>query len=290
MIKEWKQRHVLPDKKSLMNKYPSVMNYIAGRKNDKSVMKVFLEKEDGEVERYLREKCFEIDKLEYIYAETLMNDTQFIKEAPPVDRHTRKRLQKIIRDEEDKTVALYSNIVGIGVGRVKLNEIKFGDPCIVLYCLDKSLVPFGEKKLPNFLKGCVVDTREDFFMFGSCKNCEQLDKGCCIGRAGEESAGSVGFLVKQTNRSTNECGLLTAAHFTYGNISELNKSLTPVYGDYHKIVHPAMSDNVIGHVTKAFCGNRKTNEYEKGIDVAFVRFAEKENRGILVLLDIIMIW
>ena len=265
-----------------MTKYPSVLNYTAGWKDDKSIIKVFLEKKEDEVEEFFKKEKEEFristdTEVDFIYANEFIKETQIEKEPPPVDRDKRTILKKIIQDEEDKIIALYSTVVGIGVGRTMLSETEFGDPCIVLYCLDKTLVPFGEKKIPKIIKGCIVDIREDFFMFGCCVNCNQFDKGCCIGRAGVNCAGSVGFFVKSNCSSSKECGFLTAAHVAHGNVFELNKSASPVEGDFHNIVHPALSQNVIGIVTKAFCGNCKTNEYQKGIDAAFVRFAE--NRG-----------
>ena len=284
------KRQTFPNKQELMKKYPSVLNYIAGKRDGKSVIKVFLEKKDDEAEMFLRENCGISDDLEFefIYAKEFIEDTRFPGEPPPVDKQTRASLRKIIQDEEDKIIALYSNVVGIGMGRIMLNDTQCGDPCIVVYCLDKTLVPFGEKKIPNFLKGYIVDIREDFFMFGCGMDCRQLDKGCCIGRAGEESAGSLGIFVTSKLSSSNERGFLTAAHVAYGNVLELNKFATPVDGDFHPIVHPVLSNRVIGNVTIAFCGNCETNGYEKGIDAAFVRFAGIENRGFfLYVLDII---
>lgn len=281
MIQEWRKRQSLPRKQELMTKYPSVLNYIAGWKDGKTILKVIFEKKDDEAEKFLRDSCrISADTdFDFIYANEFIKETQLPIEPPTVDKQIRSNLKKIIQDEEDKIIALYSTVVGIGVGRTMLSETEFGDPCIVLYCLDKTLVPFGEKKIPKMLKGCIVDIREDFFMFGLCMDCKQLDKGCCIGRDGENSAGSVGFLVKSNCSSSIECGFLTAAHVAHGNVLELNKSATPVNGDFHNIVHPALSENVIGNVTKAFCGNRKTNECQKGIDAAFVRFAEKKTKG-----------
>ena len=285
MIQEWKKRHTFPNKKELMTKYPSVLNYIAGKRDGKSILKVFLEQKDDEAEMFFRENFGLSADLEfdYIYAKEFIENTLFTREPPPVDKQKRTSLRKIIQDEEDKIIALYSTVVGIGIGQTMRSETEFGDPCIVLYCLDKTLVPFGEKKIPNFLKEYIVDIREDFFMFGCSMDCRQLDKGCCIGRAGDKSAGSLGIFVKSNLSSSNESGFLTAAHVAYGNVLELNKSVTPVDGDFHPIVHPVWSNRVIGIVTKAFCGNREANGYKKGIDAAFVRFADIENRGIFFI-------
>lgn len=275
---------MFPAKQRVMKKFPTVLNYIAGKKEGKLVIKIFLEKQEykADIKTFFEETCgiLKDEDFDFQCSKKFVLDVDNPKQTPPIDRIAKNRLQEVIQDEEDKLVALHSSLVGIGVGRVKINETKFGEECIVLYCLDKTLLPFGEKKFPEFLKGEKVDIREDCFMFASCEDCNQLEKGCCIGIAGEGLAGSVGFLVKSKNPSSNECGFLTAAHVVYKNIFELSESAAPVLGNFHKIVHPAESDNVVGSFTKAFCGNHKSNGYQKGIDAAFVRFEEKEKRGI----------
>lgn len=74
--------------------------------------------------------------------------------------------------------------------------------CIVLYCLDKYIVLFGEKLLLNEIEGWFCDYRYEFGMFVICFFwCLVLDKvffefGCSIGIELElEELGLFGFLV-----------------------------------------------------------------------------------------------
>lgn len=255
------------------------MNYIAGRKDGKYVIKVFLQRKDYTTEEFFKQNCRNADEYEFsfTYATELLMDAKFLNETPPISTQTIEQLRKIIHEEEDKIVALHSNIVGIDIGRTMLNETEFGDPCIVLKCLDKTILPFGESEIPKSLQGYIVDIREDLFMFASCVDCYKLDIGCSIGRLGEQCEGSVGFFVKP--RSDENGGFLTAAHVAFGNVSELIESPEPFQGDFHEIVHPSSSQNVIGRVTKAYFGNWKSNEYPKGIDAAYVRLDEPNTRG-----------
>lgn len=76
--------------------------------------------------------------------------------------------------------------------------------CIIIYCLDKDLVFFGEKLFLKILEGFFCDIWEDFIMFGGCFDCYEivyLNFGCCIGLF-LNGIGFVGFLVK-----INELGL-----------------------------------------------------------------------------------
>lgn len=287
VAQEWKKSHVFPYKEAVMKKYPSVLNYLAGKIDGKSVIKVFLRKEDKEAETFFRENCSKTDEteLEFINVSNLLKKTKFRKEAHPVSRQTRTHLQEIIRHEEDKLTAIHSNIVGIRVGRIMRDENEFGDPCIVLYCLDKRLIPYGEKEIPKSLKGNPIDIREEIFMFGFCDNCQLIDKGCSIGRPFNDSAGSVGFLVK-SNCQSKEWGFLTAAHVAYENLLELKNVSNSLLENSQEIVHPSYldskSNNIIGRVTKASYGSLQTSEYSKGIDAAFVHVYEPEIRGIFV--------
>lgn len=270
---------MIPNKDAFLKKYPMILNYTAGRRDGKYVIKVFLQRKDAITEDFFRENCSNADDFEFnfIYATELLMDAKFLNETPPISTQEIEKLRKIIHKEEDKIVALHSNIIGIDIGRTMLNETEFGDPCIVLKCLDKTIVPFGESEIPKFLQGYMVDIREDFIMFASCVNCHQLANGCTIGRRREQSTGSVGFFVKP--RLSKTVGFLTAAHVALGNVSELTESSEPFQGDFHEIVHPSSSDNVIGRVTKAYFGNWESNEYPQGIDAAYVHLDEPNTRG-----------
>lgn len=190
---------------------------------------------------------------------------------PAIDKGTRNDLQNIIENERNKLLANFSTIVGITIGKAFQN----GDeiickPCIVLYCLDKDLRPFGEDPLPIYLKGFHIDIREDFGMFLSCKNnCNYPSGGCDIGRAGENNHGSVGFLVEDTSR--NRSGFLTAAHVAIKDFKVLYETLftqSNLAGVKHEIVHPGCSDEKVGRVFEAFFGNYGPKKI--GLDIAFV--------------------
>lgn len=141
-------------------------------------------------------------------------------EAPPVDNITRKQLKQIIQDHGEKIYGLFFNVVGINTSNARRvsNSIK-EEPCIVLYCLGKSLIPFGEKRLPESIAGWPCDIREDFVRFGRCPgNCPAQnrslpDTGCSIGIKSDSSSGSAGFLYK-SKEPTNALGdgFFTAAH------------------------------------------------------------------------------
>lgn len=75
--------------------------------------------------------------------------------------------------------------------------------CIVLYCLDKNIVLFGENIMLSFIGGYFYDLREDFVMLEICFNiCLFLDIdffefGCSIGidLKIDGIIGIVGFMV-----------------------------------------------------------------------------------------------
>lgn len=52
-------------------------------------------------------------------------------------------------------MARHSTVIAIGVDR---NQ--HGFPTIVLYCLDKLIIPFGEKKIPEYLEDEKVEIRD----------------------------------------------------------------------------------------------------------------------------------
>lgn len=77
--------------------------------------------------------------------------------------------------------------------------------CIVLYCLDKNIILFGEKLLLELIVGWFCDIREDFVMFGKCLRLCLLfslnffEFGCSIGIFFVDFVGFVGFLVELKN-------------------------------------------------------------------------------------------
>ena len=294
MAKEWEKQEVIPDRKSIYNKYPSILKHIAGEKNGQNVVKVFLRKEDKEAEKYFEERCcLENASFEFINTsekrrqqEHSSHDQMSKTDASCNGKNLRKILCKVIQKHEDHLIANYSNLSGIGVGEQILDGEWFGYPCIVLYCFDKSFVPFGERLLPKYIEGYQVAIREDFYVFGCSKNCQSVTSGCSIGRVDCDSSGSVGFLVK--NSPLSEEGFLTAAHVAlddecctslYNETDLLSKKFPKVP---QEIVHPSLEDSamnkVIGRVMKAFYGND-----QRGIDAAFVAVPSIKIPGNIVL-------
>lgn len=288
-IKEWLKRETIPDT-SFFERYPSILKCIVGHRGDKqTVVKIFLRQEDKIAERSFKSACsFGISKFEFVnLAEKTKEiqeeaqETKSLERKIPVDRWTRKILKQIIQEHGTKIYAKYSNVVGMRIGGIQKQ------PCIVLYCLDKTLIPYGEQPLPKYLAGWPCDIREDFVLFGACpNNCQQYaqnlpEAGCSIGMPSDNSSGSVGFLVESNSPTQiSKCGFITASHVAIKRFQELydNNSLLSMSPNLslqdHIIVHPSWQDNehvdnAIGKVAESFCGNYGLAML--GLDFAFVK-------------------
>lgn len=212
------------------------------------------------------------------------------EESPVIDMPTYERLGNIIKNHSEKIYACFTNVISIGISKVRCvgDEIR-AETCITLYCLDKNLIPFGEKALPESLEGYPCDVREDIVMFGmnNCpNNCPARDKylpepGCSIGIKEKDSSGSVGFLVEsQSSANSFLNGFLTASHVVvedfaeYYNNNFLSKHEYPFRARY--IVHPSYQDDArksheVGTVVESFFGEYKS----ASIDVALVQTKER---------------
>ena len=200
MIKDWEKREVIKQGDALKN--TTILNYIAGRKHKEPHVRVFLRHEDDEAEKFFKEHC-SVSKdtvIEFInVAEIFRNIKKERKqdtEIFAIDCDTRKKMSSTIKTEGKKLMVKHSNIVCLGIGKRENEENGVLEPCIVLYCLDKSLIPYGEQPLPSFINEFPVDIREDFVSLGNCSNCKTLRTGFRIGRPSKRSAGSVGFWVR----------------------------------------------------------------------------------------------
>lgn len=290
--------------------HPSIIKYITGykdRDDKKQVVKVYLHRDDKEAEKFIKDCCkgFSDPYFEFVNVERSKGKNKEVEElkqrerkAPAVDNSTRKQLTQIIQEYADKIYARHSNVVGIRIGKARRvgNTIQ-EHPCLVLYCLDKFLIPFGEKPLPETIEGWPCDIREDFVRFGICPNrClasrQNLpDPGCSIGIPSDDSSGSVGFLVESKNPlHTFEFGFLTASHVAVKHFEQLyhdEKLLSMHYLNRkdHLIVHPSWTDNVkidneVGKVVESFCGNYGL--YKIGLDFAVIASNNSRNGGIFV--------
>lgn len=280
------------------------MKYITGYRDSvdkKQVVKVFLNCEDKESEMFFKNCCdFSKDlQFEFVNVERFKKKNKEVEElklrerkAPVVDNTTRKQLKQIIQDHGEKIYALFSNVVGISIGKARRDSNSITEePCIVLYCLDKCLIPFGEKPLPESIAGWPWDIREDFVRFGRCpRNCpvqnQSLpDPGCSIGIKSGSGSGSAGFLY-ESGEPNNEFGdgFFTAAHVAVKDLGKLtsNTSFTMarLCPDDNIIVHPSFPDN--GHenfrietVVEAFSGIHD----DIYLDFAVVKIIGSRNGG-----------
>lgn len=282
VVREWKKRKPFENIQTIMNKFPSILTYITGRKNGSSVVKVFTKKDDKKAEAYLRKEASSSGILtEFVNVNQKVDKSDRPEKTnkseikpPSMDKLTRKRICKIINTTGEKLMALYSNINWIAVGNMP-KGIHNGQPCIVLHCMDKVLVPFGEKQLPLTWGGYPVDIRESFVMLACSDGCTSLETGCSIGIPDKECAGSVGIFAKM--RCSNEgevSGFLTAAHVALDNHTELyggnSFSTHNLNSSVHEITHPSLLESTqprkIGKVKEAFYGEFNST----GIDAAFI--------------------
>lgn len=302
-IEEWLKREVVRDRSVLKN-HPSILKYITGYRDavdKKQVVKVFLNCDDKESERIFKESCdasknlqFEFVNVER-YNDKNEEDVQIRlreRKAPAVVTSIRKKMKQFIQDHAEKIIALFSNVIGIQIGKARrVGSLIQEGPCIILYCLDKSLIPFGEKPLPKYIAEWPCDVREDFVRCGRCpKNCQAQneslpDTGCSIGIKSDSSSGSAGFLY-ESKEPTNALGdgLLTAAHVAVKDLEKLNhtKSFTTanLCSDKNIIVHPSFVENRnrnyrVGRVVEAFHGNHEGI----GLDFAVIKINESRNKG-----------
>lgn len=302
MVKEWKRREVIKDRDKIVSQFPSFLTYISGMKNGVPTIKFFLKEDDKNAKKYFRSICEAVQlkpdffvvrnnkkELEQSSENNVKQNirTKFSKEF----EMERKKLLQIIEIHEDRLLASYSNLVGIGLRIENEDGCQLTTPRIELFCLDKMIVPFGERRLPKYLEGHSVLISEDFYMFLSCQNCNSLNNGCSIGRHYDNSAGSIGFFFKNC---LSERGFLTAAHVALNN-KELNElyDSTELFskrnnGSNHQIVHPSYQEKIdakiIGNVSEAFCGNheQKLGGFQyTGIDAAFVKCTSEVGEGML---------
>lgn len=224
------------------------------------------------------------------------------RSAPEIQKETREEMNKVIKRHAKFLFANHSSVIGIEISNVRWDNNKFvNELCIVLRCLDESILPYGELPLPKILEGFPCDIREDFVMFGSCVGCRTLSIGCSIGVPLMNSAGSVGFFVR-SNESSNgfsKCGFLTAAHVAIKKCNELYEhesllSKDPLANMSHEIVHPSYADNattaVIGKVIESYFGNWTNGT---GIDAAFVQTNQQNLGGMLLffyLSNLVMVF
>lgn len=306
-IEEWHKREVSGYDSFLRNN-PSIIKYIAGHRGEghKDVVKVFVfndfETTKTEFAKFEESnkgpKNYDFEFVNLNVRSTQQNEEEKILEgnALAFEYSDNIQLTQMIEKQEDKLYARHSNLIGIEIGNVsKVHNLEQEQPGIIFYCLDKSLIPFGEKPLPNSIEGWPCDVREDFFMFGQCaKPCRRIDPnltelGCSIGIESDPVAGSAGFFYESKTRDNPfESGFLTAAHVAVKQTDILYSSKKQLSQhelgrENHIIVHPSLIDgnddnNAVGHVVEAFYGNY--GNPLRGLDVAVVKNNMKRPEGI----------
>lgn len=165
--------------------HPNIVSYIADRKNGISLVKVFLRQEDKDTVDFFRDKRSLVNAIfinvSDVFGSMPMKTMETQINDSFMQQEERKQLSFFIKIHREKLMAMHTNIVGLGVGTKMLKENE-RVPCIVIHCLDESLIHFGEQPLPKSIDGFLVDIRENFVPFGCCLNCSSLRSGCAIGR------------------------------------------------------------------------------------------------------------
>uniref|UniRef100_A0A8W8NZR8 Peptidase S1 domain-containing protein n=1 Tax=Magallana gigas TaxID=29159 RepID=A0A8W8NZR8_MAGGI len=171
---------------------------------------------------------------------------------------------------------------------IKDNSTLRKNSSIVTFIADKSIIPFGEKPIPNRINGCNCDIRENIILFGSCDDCgeENANPGCSVGMTFSSIFGSAGFLANSTR--TDETGFLTAAHVAVRKLEKLYlaNALLSICNDGDEsnvIVHPSvyhanlhgLQSRRIGEVRESYFGNYQS----AGMDAAFVGNYKPTIRG-----------
>lgn len=312
VVELWEKRDVVRDKAKL-KRHQSFLHYIAGLNSDgKPSIKVFFRDDNKDIKEFKSfcKGCFTVsDDTDFQFVSVAVKAPREIKQddeiaveekkAPAISTLKKKQLEKVIDEQGDTIYAKYSNVIGIGISRVRRKDkIILKQPCIVLYCLVEDITPFGENKLPVDIEGYPCDIREDFVMFGKGKcphDCPAYDKslpepGCCIGIT--DSYGSVGFLVEFRNHST--CGFLTASHVVVQGFKEFyrpNISLPNISSSRNKepvvhITNSALEHTNVGEVVEAFFGNYDSKE---GVDLALVKSETLRQGGMLSMFTSLII-
>nr|XP_034310800.1 uncharacterized protein LOC105335643 isoform X1 [Crassostrea gigas] len=281
LVSIWEKREAMKNLSGL-GSHKSVLNLIAGLKNDNQILKVFLSIDDQDAITFIKNHP-EIPKettVEFVVVKSYKEQRDQAKTKNyHIEKNVREILSKTIKNQGERIYAKHSCVVGLGIGNMDCNgQIT---PCIIIYCLDKDLVPFGEEPLPKTLEGFHCDIREDFIMFGACFDCHEIahpNPGCCIGLP-SNGIGSAGFLAKTNESGLETSGFLTAAHVAAENWTDLyyNKVLLSeleIDQYNYEIVHCPLlpndnSSQIIGKVRESYCGNWGPEDI--GIDAAFVQ-------------------
>lgn len=298
VVHEWKKRDIFKNK-DVLKKHTSILTFLAGTRDGVPVVKVFLT--GKEQNKKTENDLLELDptlSFEFVYVdsesekcfENMKKIENLEQSAPVIDEETRKKMNEVINRHAEKVFANHSNIIGMEISNMRSDNHKMvNELCIVLLCLDASILPFGESPLPKNLEDYPCDFRRDIITFGHCVNCQSLNIGCSIGIPSVQSAGSVGFFVKSNDsKDVFTSGFLTAAHVAIQQYDELYEhnslfSQHSLANSSHQIVHPSCLDNaannVIGEVIESIFGNYGPTG--TAIDAAFVKTYQQKEGGMI---------
>ncbi|KAL3889135.1 hypothetical protein ACJMK2_001489 [Sinanodonta woodiana] len=187
------------------------------------------------------------------------------------------------------------------------------EPCVILYCRVKGIIPFGEMPFPKRLKvneeaTIAVDVREGYFSYyADSRNKDQknvlhhenmqlmesLKMGLSIGSAGSLQSGTIGPFV-QIN--SDRIGFLTCAHVVYcqseliylANIAQTDpiaKEIVQPPDNHYYASHYQSNHRLCGKVLHAmFCGDWSPSSTQAfGIDAAVIEITSRfPNAGAFV--------
>lgn len=294
-IKEWFKADIFPNR-FLLHKYPSIIKYLAGYRHETEVVKVYLSSDDERAKHFFMDNCKVSEKTHFEFINVGErkvkkedeDNEDYNRKVPAVAESTKEDLMQTIRENGEKILAKYSNVIGIRMQQTKPYRI-------TLHCLDKTIIPFGEHPLPNSIAGKPCYVKEDFFILGACPlECtNDLPKpGCSIGVPAKQGAGSsigagsVGFFYKSNDGSRYGSGFITASHVAIENRYQLRYENT-LLSNYsyrkgetkltHYMVHPKCKNNmgeehIVGEVVESFFGKYPLNKtLTEGLDFAVVK-------------------
>lgn len=136
VVETWQKREVIEDR--TLEKYQSVLRYIAGVKNEKPFVKVYLKYEDKTaMDVFEKHPLLKDTLVEFVNITTLAKENKNIPKTVnntkiAMSKDVRDKLNKIISSRAEIIYANYSNVVGMGISDVRFEGDKmFEEPCIV---------------------------------------------------------------------------------------------------------------------------------------------------------------
>lgn len=257
---------------NVWKKYGSISGYIHGIKHDVQIVKFFLKYDDQKAKLAMEENISKGLHTEFIVIPDRIEEIKrnlapiTAKEysARSINAQKRSRIDEIIRKRATDIYKNHSDVFGLRISNVRsVGGVLIEDPCIVIYCLDKSFIPANENKLPTEIDGYKCDIRENIIMFGGGGNL-----GSSIGTPYDGKCGSIGFFAKSNVTSDiPTSGFLTAAHVAiteldrlYDEKALLTKCKSRKHCEFakerHFIIQPAWSCSdsctPIGEVVESF--------------------------------------